>query len=56
MRATIYPPAAQVIFAAAGFIWQSVYAIKAVMLGFEALAIFCLLRLLTIAGLPQRGC
>jgi len=49
---TIYPPAAQVIFAAVGAVWQSVYAIKAVMVLFEALAVFCLLRLLAIAGLP----
>lgn len=50
---TIYPPAAQIIFAAVGQVWQSVYAIKATMLAFEALAVFCLLRLLDIAQLPR---
>jgi hypothetical protein len=50
---TIYPPAAQVIFAAVGFVWQSVYAVKATMLLFDVLAILCLMRLLADAGLPQ---
>jgi alpha-1,6-mannosyltransferase len=49
---TIYPPAAQVIFAAAGLVWSSVTALKLVMVGFEALAVICLLRLLAVAGLP----
>jgi hypothetical protein len=49
---TIYPPAAQVIFATVALVWQSVYAIKAMMLLFDVLATFCLVRLLSIAGLP----
>lgn len=49
---TIYPPAAQVIFAAIGAVWSSVTAVKVTMVGFEALAIFCVLRLLAVAGLP----
>ncbi|HEX2941704.1 MAG TPA: hypothetical protein VHO91_11705, partial [Rhodopila sp.] len=50
---TIYPPAAQVIFAAVGQVWSSVTGIKLAMVAFEALAVFCLLRLLAIAGLPS---
>jgi alpha-1,6-mannosyltransferase len=49
---TIYPPVAQMVFAAVGFVWSSVTAVKAVMVGFEVLAVFCLLRLLAAAGLP----
>jgi alpha-1,6-mannosyltransferase len=50
---TIYPPAAQVIFAAVAAAWQSVYAIKAAMLLFDLLAIWCVMRLLAIAGLAR---
>lgn len=49
---TIYPPAAQIVFAVIGRVWSSVTAVKLVMVGFEALAIACLLRLLAMAGLP----
>jgi alpha-1,6-mannosyltransferase len=49
---TIYPPAAQAIFAAVGFVWSSVTGVKAAMVGFEILAVGCLLRLLAVAGLP----
>jgi hypothetical protein len=49
---TIYPPAAQVIFAAIGRVSQTVLAMKAAMVGFELLAVLCLLRLLAIARLP----
>jgi alpha-1,6-mannosyltransferase len=49
---TIYPPAAQLAFAAVGLVWSSVTGIKAAMVGFEILAIFCLLRLLAEAELP----
>lgn len=49
---TIYPPAAQLIFAVSGFVWSSVTGIKAIMVGFEILAAFCLLRLLKLAGQP----
>ena len=49
---TIYPPAAQVVFAAVGFSWSSVTGVKATMVGFEILAVLCLLRLLAAAKLP----
>jgi hypothetical protein len=49
---TIYPPAAQVIFAAVGRVSQTTLALKAAMLGFELLAVLCLLRLLAIARQP----
>ena len=48
---TIYPPAAQVVFAIVGRIWSSVIGVKLAMAGFEALAVFCLLRLLASANL-----
>ena len=49
---TIYPPAAQLIFAAIGRVWSSVYAVKAVMVLFEAMAIGIVAVLLRQAGLP----
>jgi hypothetical protein len=49
---TIYPPAAQVIFAAVGRVSQTTLAMKAAMVGFEALAVLCLLRLLAMARQP----
>ena len=49
---TIYPPAAQVVFAIVGRISQSVIAMKLAMLAFEVVAVLCLLRLLSIARLP----
>ncbi len=49
---TLYPPFAQVVFAAIGRVWPSVTAVKLVMVGFEAIAMACLLRLLADAGLP----
>jgi hypothetical protein len=49
---TIYPPAAQLVFAATARVAQSVFAEKAFMVGFEAIAIFCALRLLRLARLP----
>ncbi len=49
---TIYPPAAQLIFASVGQVWSSVTGVKAVMVGFELLAVLCLVRLLDMAGLP----
>ena len=49
---TIYPPTAQLVFAAIAHVAQSVFAEKAVMLGFEAVAIFCALQLLKLARLP----
>ena len=49
---TIYPPAAQIVFAAVAGIAPSVFGEKTIMVGFEALAIFCALRLLALARLP----
>ncbi|WP_428485120.1 glycosyltransferase 87 family protein [Rhodopila sp.] len=49
---TIYPPAAQAIFAATALLWPSVTGVKIVMVGFEVLAVVCLLRLLAAARLP----
>ena len=50
---TIYPPAAQLVFAAVGIVKPSLLAIKLVMVAFEAVAIGCLLALLAQAGLPR---
>jgi hypothetical protein len=49
---TIYPPAAQLVFAAIGLTWPSVTGVKATMVGFELLAVICLLRL--AADLPPQ--
>jgi alpha-1,6-mannosyltransferase len=49
---TIYPPVAQVIFAAVSSVSDSVIAMKAAMVAFEALAMFCLARILTKLGRP----
>jgi alpha-1,6-mannosyltransferase len=49
---TIYPPVAEMLYGAAGVLWSSVTAMKAMMVGFEVLAVFCLLRLLSAAALP----
>ena len=49
---TIYPPAAQVVFAAIASISPTVLAEKLAIAGFEALAIFFAIRLLALAGLP----
>jgi alpha-1,6-mannosyltransferase len=50
---TIYPPVAQMVFAAVGRIWDSVTGMRLTMLGFEALGIVCALNLLSLAGLPR---
>jgi hypothetical protein len=50
---TIYPPMAQLVFAAVGRVWGSMTGLKLTMMGFEALAVGCLLRLLPMAGLPR---
>jgi hypothetical protein len=47
---TIYPPAAEAVFALAGLIAPGVYGMKAVMAAFDTLAIILLLRLLRLAG------
>jgi hypothetical protein len=49
---TIYPPAAQVVFALVGRISQTVIAMKLAMLAFETIAVLCLMRLLSLARLP----
>ena len=49
---TIYPPAAQAVFAIVGRISQTVIAMKLAMLAFEVIAVLCLLRLLSLARLP----
>ncbi len=50
---TIYPPVAQMLFAAAGQAWPSIFGIKAMMVGFEALAVGVMLHLLRLAGLGR---
>ena len=52
---TIYPPVAQVIFAAIGQLWSSVAMVKLVMAGFEAVAIAAVAWLLHRAGQPAAG-
>jgi len=47
---TIYPPAAEMLYALAAVIAPGVYGMKAVMTAFDALAIVVLLRLLRLAG------
>ena len=49
---TIYPPAAQAVFAAMGRISQTVFAEKLAMVAFEGLAIFCAIKLLALMRLP----
>jgi hypothetical protein len=49
---TIYPPAAQILFAAVGLTVPSVLTMKLAMVAFEALGIACLMRLLRMARLP----
>ncbi len=49
---TIYPPAAQMVFAAVGLV-PSLISMKLAMVGFEALAVACLIALLGRAGLPR---
>jgi hypothetical protein len=49
---TIYPPAAQVIFAAVGRVTNTVVGMKVAMVAFEILACWCMLKLLEIANLP----
>lgn len=49
---TIYPPAAQALFAAVAWVWPGLWGIKAAMLGFDALAAFAALGLLRAARLP----
>jgi hypothetical protein len=50
---TIYPPMAQIIFAAVARISPTVTAMKAAMVGFEMIAAIAILRLLDLAALPR---
>ena len=49
---TIYPPMAQIVFAAVAWVNQTPVAMRLAMVGFEALAAGCLLDVLRRAGLP----
>ncbi len=49
---TIYPPAAQAVYFVASRLSETVTALKAAMLGFEALAAWALIQLLRARGLP----
>ena len=49
---TIYPPVAQMVFRAVATVSETPLAMKAAMVGFEALAVGCLVALLRRAGLP----
>ncbi|MBC7801557.1 MAG: hypothetical protein H7Z10_13120 [Gemmatimonadaceae bacterium] len=49
---TIYPPAAQAIFAAIGLTWPTIWGVKAAMLGFDLLAAVVALGLLHAARRP----
>ncbi|GAB0117829.1 hypothetical protein [Acidisoma sp. 7E03] len=50
---TIYPPVAEMAFAAAGRLWDSVTGFRLMALGFEGLGIGAMLLLLPLAGLPR---
>ncbi len=49
---TIYPPMAELVFAAIGRVSDSVTAMRLAMVGFEVLGIACLVAMLRLAGLP----
>jgi alpha-1,6-mannosyltransferase len=50
---TIYPPAAQIVFRLVTSVSEAPIVMKAVMLAFEALAVWAMLQLLTARGLPR---
>lgn len=50
---TVYPPAAQVIFALVGQVTRTVTGMKCAMVAFEVVAMLCMLKLLSLAGLPR---
>lgn len=50
---TIYPPVAEMVFAVAGRLWDSVNSFRLAALAFEALGIGAMLLLLPMAGLPR---
>ncbi len=49
---TIYPPVAQLVFAAVGRLRGGPLGMRLAMVAFEALGVLCMLRLLPLAGLP----
>ena len=49
---TIYPPAAQALFAMTGLAWSSIWGVKSAMLAFDVLAIGAAMALLRTAGQP----
>jgi alpha-1,6-mannosyltransferase len=49
---TIYAPTAEALFGLVGLVWSNVVAVKVMMVGFECVAVFCLLRMLSAAELP----
>lgn len=51
---TIYPPAAQGLFALLGVTWSSIWAVKTAMLAFDAIAIAAALMLLRAAAAPAQ--
>jgi alpha-1,6-mannosyltransferase len=50
---TIYPPMAQIVYVAVTRLSESVTAMKLAMVGFEALAVWAMLQLLSARGLPS---
>ena len=50
---TIYPPMAQIIFAAVARVSPTITAMKAAMVAFEIVAVIAILRLLDLAALPR---
>ena len=50
---TIYPPAAQMLFALVARVSGTVQAMKIAMVGLELTGLFCMMRLLVMAGLPR---
>ncbi len=50
---TIYPPMAQIIFAAVARVSPTTTAMKTTMVGFEIIAVIAILRLLDLAALPR---
>lgn len=51
---TIYPPAAQLVFAALGQLTRSVLGMKIAAVGFEAVAALCMMQVLASLGLPRQ--
>lgn len=51
---TIYPPLAEAVFLVATRVSESVTWMKAIMIGFEAIAIWAIAQLLAVCGLPRQ--